>query len=504
MAELLYKPSPWGLEYHSLDIEEVLGAGSAGPGKSMCLLMEPLQQIQAEHNRCADRKHPHSMEWNMSTGWALHLRRTRPMLETTLARAHRIFPSIDPKVRYDAERYIFRFSSGFRYQFGHCKDSSDWQQYLSNEYTIILFDELVQFEEEQYDQIITRLRSSDPVLSKMLKVRAMSNPMMNRGAEAFTVKDPFWVRKRFVEPARQGRVILWRNVIDPTTGAVLRRHRWMYFPATIDDNPDKAFVAQYKATLANSPYHIRQALLLGDWYVTVGSYFGDVWNQRIHVIRPFKIPDDWPRWRSMDWGFKNPGCIHWYAMDEDDNIYVEREITFRGKTDREVADRVKDVEEELGLWDERARRSRITGPADTQLWEERGGHGKTKAQVFLEAGVPWVAARKNIGISAHNAQRIFKRLGDHANGTRLPGLMFFSTCTEVIRTLPALQMDKNNEDPLSGGDDHWVDSLGYGIDYASNGRGKIGKPTEPKDDWADEDEPAKQMRGRYGYGSPLL
>ena len=48
---------------------------------------------------------------------------------------------------------------------------------LVNAQTAIYFDELTAFNEEQYDQITTRLRSSDAVLGTMLKVRSMSNPM---------------------------------------------------------------------------------------------------------------------------------------------------------------------------------------------------------------------------------------------------------------------------------------------------------------------------------------
>ncbi len=53
MSEVLapppYTPSAWGAAYHSLPYDQVLGAGSAGPGKTTVLIWEPLAQIITEH-----------------------------------------------------------------------------------------------------------------------------------------------------------------------------------------------------------------------------------------------------------------------------------------------------------------------------------------------------------------------------------------------------------------------------------------------------------------------
>jgi hypothetical protein len=60
----------------------------------------------------------------------------------------------------------------------------------------------------------------------------------------------------------------------------------------------------------------------------------------------------------MDWGYKSHGCIHWWAIDEDDNAWIEKELTFKGKTDSQVARMVRSIEIQLGLW--KGNRSLIT------------------------------------------------------------------------------------------------------------------------------------------------
>lgn len=490
----VYRPSKWGEIYHSLPHDEALGAGAAGPGKTLVLLMEPLAQIVGESERVENKQHPHPIERGSSTGWALSLRRTMPMIEQTIVRSHRIFPRIDPGARFDGTKHTWVFSSGYRYQFGHCKDPNDWEQYFSSEFSIICFDELVQFMEEQYEQISGRARSSDPVLRDMLKVRSMSNPTLSREMmDNVSVDDPMWVRKRFIDDAPGGKVTLFKTVT--LASGEKRKITRCYLPATLYDNPDPEFIRTYETKLRGMKPHHQQALLYGNWYATYGSFFGDDWIPSLHVCKPFKVPDDWLRFRSMDWGFKSPGCIHWWAMDPDGNLFCERELTFRGMTCSQVAKRVKDIEVDLKLWGDA--RSKITGPADTQLWEKRGSQAVTMAQEFAANGVPWAQADKTS--RSRNAGLLLARMKDHEKRTQPPGIVFFESCVQAIKTLPTILSDKNDpETPQDGGDDHWADSCYYACAYASHGRAGIpAKRTESKYD--DEDR-REGFGGRSGYG----
>lgn len=456
----IYQPSLWQQRFHALNrmgVNEALGAGSAGPGKSLALLMDIADQIAIEHERCSNPKHPHHIAWGQSKGWALHLRRTRLQLEQTIKNSHKLFKALDPGATWNEQKSTWTFTSGFSYQFGHCKDPNDWESYMSSEFTAIYWDELTAFLEEQYDQICTRLRSTDPVLSKMLRIRAMSNPLMRQeGGEKVVIKDPHWVRRRFVDKAPQGNVLFKKKLVGHD--GVVSYHKWIYLPARLTDNPNKEFVKQYELQLLKSKPHIRQALLEGDWYVTVGSFFAEYWNKSLHVCKPFKIPSDWRVFRSMDWGFKAPGCIHWFALDDEGTLWLFKELRFQGKTDEEVAAMVKAVEESYDLWDSKRKSSRITGPADTQLWEQRGGAGKNMGQVFADKGVPWTKADKKSRQT--NAGHVIKRLEDHDSGTKTPALVIFDTCKWIIQVLPSIQTSQHNsEEPQDGGDDHPYDCV---------------------------------------------
>lgn len=489
-----YTPSAWGAAYHSLPYDQVLGAGSAGPGKTTVLIWEPLAQIITEHQRATDPDHPHPIRMGESRGWALHLRRTLPMLDQTIRLTQLWFPQIDPGARWEASKLTWRFSSGYAYQFGHCAERDDWERYFSNEYTMLCWDELVQFLEVQFDQISLRLRTSDPVLRGMLKNRAMSNPLMRKQTDSFMVEDPQWVKRRFVDPAPLGKTVL-RKVVKLQDGEEVAVTR-MYFPATLYDNPNKDFVRDYDIKLADAPPHIQSALRYGSWEMTEGSFFGEDWNQQHHVCVPFDIPRSWPMMRSMDWGFKTPGCIHWYAIDEEGNAFVVRELWFEGKLVPEVAKEAQEIEKELGTWHEG--RSTLNGPADTQLWEMKGDRAKSKAQEFQEHGFAWRRADKRS--RKRNAQLVTARLKDHRGGTTTAGLVFFSTCRHAIRTMPAMQIDTSptagGEEPLKMKNDHAYDSISYGMADLSRGHSHL-RSREDVDGDGFEDEGETEEAGGY-------
>jgi hypothetical protein len=115
-----------------------------------------------------------------------------------------------------------------------------------------------------------------------------------------------------------------------------------------------------------------------------------------------------------------------------------------------------------------------------------------------DEGVLWIPADKKS--RATNHQRVYARLNGHQNFTREPELILFrSRCPKLIETLPSLQTDPDNPDqPQDGGDDHWTDSLSYGVAFASRGHKGIPKRRQ-KDEWEDEVQKKRNPR-KGGYG----
>jgi len=81
--------------------------------------------------------------------------------------------------------------------------------------------------------------------------------------------------------------------------------------------------------------------LLGQW----GSAEGQVYeyDPAVHLINRFDIPDDWPRYRVIDFGFRHPFVCGWWATDKDERLYRYREIYMSGRTTEEHGELINEL-----------------------------------------------------------------------------------------------------------------------------------------------------------------
>lgn len=472
--------------------------GAAFGGKTDCLRWYPFKQIAVETQRQAAR------EITSSLGRAIIFRRTMPELREIIDRNHREFRLIDPGVVWKQNDATWTFSCGYKYMVGHMEDAKDWMKYYGFEYTFIGWDELTTFTEEQYDQLDTRLRTKDPVLADMLWNRAGTNPV-GPGLE--------WVRRRFVEIAPPGKVVIRRFKIaanDNGAKATTEERRQIFIPAKVDDNLS-VDVNAYKATLLSkgATSTIARQLLHGDWWVVHGAWVGDLWDPAVHVCKPFKIPKSWPRFRSCDYGFANFASVDWWAVDPDGNLICYRNLTVKKHNAEMLAYRIKELEMQNDEWDVARGCSRLSGPLDYESFGQRGHAGPTIAETFFEVGVHWNRCDKDRHAAADQIRwRLTRRTG---HPTRVddkkkpvmcvPGICWFDTCVSPIRTIPALPSDENDpEVPDTTANDHNWDSVAY----ACLSRPMRADKAVAETDWWDNDADDLAAARRKRTVQPML
>ena len=190
-----------------------------------------------------------------------------------------------------------------------------------------------------------------------------------------------------------------------------------------------------------------------------------------HVIEPFSIPEHWHRFRAGDWGSAAPFSFGWYAVVDGKFpglpeghpartlvrgcLVRYREWYGEGKklTTEEVADGIKERE---------AGDANLTyGVLDPSAFAMDGG--PSIAERMAGKGVRWRPA-DNKRVTQRGAMggwdQMRARLKGNAEGQ--PMLVFFSTCTNAIRTIPVLQHDPDKAEDLdTEAEDHAADEVRY-------------------------------------------
>jgi hypothetical protein len=255
---------------------ETVYGGAARGGKSDALLAAALQYV------------------DLPGYAALILRRTFPELrgaDGLLARAMAWLTNTDA-VWHEQTR-TWTFPSGAILEFGHVETEQSKYNYDGRAYQFVGFDELTSFTETQYDHIgFTRT-------SPQVKVPA---PLRTRGSCTPTNVGFGWVKRRFIS-----------NRADDVA----------FIPAKVSDNPG-VDPLEYAKSLARVPEALRKRLLDGDWDAFEGAAFPD-FDESVHVVEAFEVPNEWDRFECMDFGVSNPTAWLLVAVDYDGNLIVSGE-----------------------------------------------------------------------------------------------------------------------------------------------------------------------------------
>ena len=443
------------LAFLQADATEVLFGGAAGGGKSYGQLVDALRYAI---------RYPHSKQ--------LILRRTYAELDKSLIRVSLgLFPQ--EIYSYNASQHVGKFKNGSIIDFGYCATENDVFQYQSAEYDVIRFDELTHFTEFQYVYLISRLRGANGYPKQ---VKSSTNP----GGVGH-----MWVKARFIDPAPPA------TVFAGADGGTR-----IFIPSKIDDN---LFLSEgdpdYKKRLLALPEHQKRALLHGDWNIFEGQYFPE-FSEDVHVCDPFPIPQDWRRYRTVDYGLDRLACL-WIAIAPDGDLYVYRELCESGLIISDAAKRITEYNGKDKIY-------ATLAPPD--LWNRSQETGKSKAILFAEGGILFTRS-SNDRETGWLAVKELLKIGDEGR----PRLHIFRNCREIIRCLPMLIID-----PLKPSDTltephaitHAPDALrGFAITFTHPARKSVPKERRrwSPDMWEDykNAKPDEQRYLKEKYGEPL-
>jgi phage terminase large subunit len=330
------------------------------------------------------------------------------------------------------------------------RNLDDPSKYLSSEFAGVAVEELTRNQEQTFHDL--RLRMRWPGVQRPGFAGA-TNP----GGKGHAWVKKYWIDRKF-----------------PAEMQALAKE-FFFVQAKAADNP---FLTQnYYEDLKTLPGPMQSAYLEGRWDLFVGQYF-DVFTAARHVAKwrgdelvcprtgsTYRInhsrvgdkwfAENWPKWVSLDWGFKDPSVVHWHATAPDGKHITYREWAVDGVTPRMLAEGI--VERSV---DSERRAERIQ-----QFFISPDAFADREGQSTIAEQLRDVACRGNRFPSPAAAS------DDRVGGWMLlyqllqgDEWLIAENCETLISSLPTLVRDeKNVEDCADSSVDHAPDSARYGM-----------------------------------------
>ena len=211
---------------------------------------------------------------------------------------------------------------------------------------------------------------------------------------------------------------------------------------------------------------VARALRKGDWSVFAGQAFPG-WTRERMVCKPFEIPDYWPRWRALDYGFVHPFVAGWLTMDtKTQRVYVYRAVKQSELTDTEQARLMKQMTPK----DEKINHSY----ASPDMWarKTKGTKVFTSVDEYKDEGVILTRADDD---RLGGKRKLDRLLMDALDGK--PMLQVFDPYYDVFRCMETLVRDDHNPEDVKkvDGDDPY-DMLRYGMTNLNQPEHKKAEP----------------------------
>jgi hypothetical protein len=219
------------------------------------------------------------------------------------------------------------------------------------------------------------------------------------------------------------------------------------------------------------PEALRKSLLEGRWDAFEGMVFSEFrddpahYTDRLntHVIEPFEIPLDWPRYFSFDHGYSRPFACQWWAIDYQGRAYLYREWygckprqanVGLELTPRQIADGILERE-----GPEIENNIPVIRTADPAIFDRSRGDSVAD-QMAPNGSRRGVVFNKGDNTRLAGKMQVHERMRFDEDGR--PMMYVFKTCKDWIRTVPNLPYStKKPEDVDSDAEDHDYDATKY-------------------------------------------
>jgi len=246
---------------------------------------------------------------------------------------------------------------------------------------------------------------------------------------------------------------------------------WKSWRFKSEENPflPKERIEQAKKSLTEDAFATEYEADFRKFYGLVYKDF----TREVHVVEPFKIPEEWSIYRSIDFGSTNPTACLWIGVDKDENWFIFDEHYETGQT----------IDYHAGVINAKPKSGNINAtygdPSGAQWISEFAQRGiyitpankeiGTAFNSWVRYGIEKVAERlklvpgRTIGEKFSSSNRALQLNG-------LPSLFIFSTCTNTIHEFETYRwkeksvsqaQDLNEPDVPEKANDHAMDALRY-------------------------------------------
>lgn len=400
------------------------------------------------------------------------------------------------KFKQSLSDFKWVWPTGEELLFREFKDEKTYTKYHGQEFAYIGWNELTKWPTiDCYEMMMSCNRSS---------FVPANHPLRDKDGNVFYLPDmPLevfsttnssgpgsnWVRRKFVNPGYGKVVRRTETIFNPRTQMEeqITRSQVCIF-GTWRENP--YLDPRYIQSLSNmSDPMLRRSWLLGDWDITVGGAFDDVWSRKRHCIPRFRIPKGWRIDRAFDWGSTHPFWVGWFAEANGEEVMVfdpmtgllkmfcppagtiilisewygtEEVGTNKGLklSAKAISNGIK--EHEAGLLKNGWIHSLPEpGPADNQISQVTQVDVETIEKKMQDEGIYWERSDKSQG-SRENGMQLFRDRLEASSLGEGPGFYVMDNCQATLEIVPKLQRDKKKPDDVDTvQEDHPWDGIRY-------------------------------------------